>query len=233
MRRSTQGETSQHAAGSAYPASRSAMVVARARFPPALSPPMTMRSGAQPWSQQEAPGGQRIVALRGKGVLRRQAEADRQRADAGEPPDVADHAAVARDGARAIAAAMEVEQHARRVAARRERPFRGNVADPHRREGDAGLGRIDAADLVHARAALRPAGRARLRGEELPQVFDVAGHGGAPRLAEPSTAGAEGDGGVAPGMATSDGWLSERSGQAARPRPAGLSGTRRPRSACC
>jgi DNA-binding NtrC family response regulator len=62
-------------------------------------------------------------------MLRRQAIADGERARSGAAPGLGHHAAVARNRARAVAAAVEKHQDAALVAAGSDRPFSGHAVE--------------------------------------------------------------------------------------------------------
>lgn len=109
---------------------------------------------------QEPPGSGGILKRRRKLVLRRQAIAHSQGADAGCPARFAHHAPVAGDGAGAIAAAMKEHQDAGSIASRHNRPFaREAPAEIRRFETNVACRRPDCADFIEACAPLYPANR--------------------------------------------------------------------------
>src|SRR5580700_9707318 len=87
---------------------------------------------------------------------------------------------MALDRARAIAAAVEEQQHARRIAARRQRPFAGDAAEIDAFERDVAGHRPDRADLLDPRPPLGPAHRSRLRYQQRADRIDIAGHARTP-----------------------------------------------------
>src|SRR5262249_7813532 len=96
---------------------------------------------------------------------------------AGGAAGLAHHAAMARDRARAIAAAVQVDEHARDVAAGDDRPFAGDAVEIDRLELYVLGNRPDRADLVEALAALGPAHRPRLGAEQHAYGIDLTlGH---------------------------------------------------------
>ncbi len=138
---------------------------------------------------QITPCRERVVERRRKRMLRRQPIADRERAHPRRPPRLRHHAAMARNRARAIAPAMEINEHPRRIAARHARPFPRHPVEIDRLELHIGRNRIDRAHLIKPRAAFGPPDGPRLASEERTDGIDFGlGHGTSP-LKQPAGAG--------------------------------------------
>src|SRR3954466_5649854 len=86
------------------------------------------RAGREALRTQKAPGGERVLMRGREGMLGRKAVADRERAPARRASDLRHHTAVAQDRARAKAASVEEQQHARGVGAGRDRPLPRHAA---------------------------------------------------------------------------------------------------------
>jgi hypothetical protein len=116
-------------------------------------------------------------------MLGRQAIADCERAHARRTASLRRHAAMARDRAGAIAAAVKEQQHARGVGAWRERPFAPHAAAIDRLAADVAGHGPDRAKLVEPRPPLGPADRPRLFRQHRPDGVDLFVRHDLPRAA--------------------------------------------------
>ena len=123
---------------------------------------------------QKAPRHQRIIERRRKRMFRRQAIADSGRARSGAAPGLSHHAAVARNRARAVAAAVEEHQNAARIAAGSDRPFSGHAVEIDGTVLHVLSHRPSGAYFVEALPPLCPAGRPRLRTQQRAYGVDLA-----------------------------------------------------------
>jgi len=127
-----------------------------------------------PLLAQEAPRFQRVLVRRRIRMLGRKPIVDRKRAHARRAAGLGHHAAMADDRARAIAATVKEQQHARGVAPRHDRPFAVDGAEIDLLELDVAGDRPGRADLVDARPPLAPAHRARLCRQQRADGVDFA-----------------------------------------------------------
>lgn len=98
---------------------------------------------------------------------------DRERARPRRAPRLRDHPPVAENRTRAIPAAVEKQQRAGGIGARRERPLGVESADSRRLKGDIRRDGPHRPDLLDARATLGPADRPGLCGKQRANVVDV------------------------------------------------------------
>jgi hypothetical protein len=107
-------------------------------------------------------------------MLRGQVITDGERAHSGGPPGLGHHAAVAYNGAGAIAATVQEHQHAAFVAAGRDRPFSRHAIDIDGTHLDVVSHRPSRAYLVEALAPLGPSHRTRLGTQQRANGVDLA-----------------------------------------------------------
>ena len=107
-------------------------------------------------------------------MLGREPVFDRKRPRPGRPPRFGDHPAMAHNRARAIAAAVEEEQHPGGIAARNDRPFALEAIDVDRFELDVAGDRPDGANLLDALPPLLPPNRPRLAFQQVADGVDFA-----------------------------------------------------------
>src|SRR5262249_25155122 len=88
-------------------------------------------------------------------------------------PGLGHHAAMAANGAGAVAAAMEEQEHAARVASRSNRPLPGHAAEVDLGERDVRGDGPDGADVVEALAPLRPPGGPWLGRQQCADSLDL------------------------------------------------------------
>ena len=173
MVRSVHGEMSHAQAGCSSPR----------RAEPVAEPDGEVAAGAvaadrdrprrDPLPAEPPPRGHRVLVRRRERMLRRQPVGDRERPHPRRPPGLRHQPPVAQDRARAEPAAVEEDQHPRRVAPRRQREFAGHAVDVRRLEPDVVGDRPCRADLLDPRPPLGPAGGPRLGGQHLADRVDL------------------------------------------------------------